>query len=120
MQSHQHVCSTQHNRPRLACLTKYAQLTQTTNHANALHFLELPLSKLFIDDTGSFPIGPSSRGHQYIMVAYHYDANAILIQPFATHHDSHCIPAYNKLMRHLQASRFQPSLQRNHHDHLEV
>ena len=34
----------------------------------------------YTDLTGHFPY-TSSRGNQYVMVAYHYDANAILVQP---------------------------------------
>ena len=34
----------------------------------------------YTDQTGRFPYR-SSRGNEYIMVAYHYDANVILLQP---------------------------------------
>ena len=35
---------------------------------------------IYIDQTGKFPYY-SSRGNEYLIVAYHYDANIILIQP---------------------------------------
>ena len=34
----------------------------------------------YTDQTGRFPYR-SSRGNEYLMVAYHYDANVILVQP---------------------------------------
>ena len=35
---------------------------------------------VYTDQTGRFPYR-SSRGNKYIMVAYHYNANVILIEP---------------------------------------
>jgi hypothetical protein len=60
--------------------------------------LEIPLNKLFTDDTGRFPIRARS-GNQYLMVAYHYTTNAILIRPFASKADAHRIPAYTAIMQ---------------------
>ena len=37
-------------------------------------------TKTYSDLTGKFPI-QSSRGNNYILVAYHPDANAILVTP---------------------------------------
>ena len=39
--------------------------------------------KIYTDQTGQFPV-TSSRGHKYIMVAYHYDSNAIHAEPLKT------------------------------------
>jgi hypothetical protein len=50
----------------------------TAEQADSLHLLEVPLNKLFTNDTGHFPVRARS-GHQYIMVAYHFNANTILI-----------------------------------------
>ena len=35
--------------------------------------------KIYMDQTGRFPV-TSSKGHQYILVLYDYDANAILTE----------------------------------------
>eukprot|EP00804_Cyclotella_cryptica_P024745 CCRYP_001719-RA/>CCRYP_001719-RA protein AED:0.55 eAED:0.27 QI:0/-1/0/1/-1/0/1/0/424 len=37
------------------------------------------------------------------MLASHFDSNAILIEPFQSHNDRHRIPAYSRLVSHLQA-----------------
>ena len=36
-------------------------------------------------------------GNQYIMVALHADSNAILVCPFASKQDTHCITAYSDI-----------------------
>ena len=69
---------------------------------NEVYLTEIPASTLFTDDTGRFPVRARS-GNQYIMVAYHQDANAILVQPFQSKHDHHRIPAYNIIMNRLKA-----------------
>eukprot|EP00804_Cyclotella_cryptica_P019536 CCRYP_014299-RB/>CCRYP_014299-RB protein AED:0.40 eAED:0.40 QI:0/-1/0/1/-1/0/1/0/203 len=51
---------------------------------------------------GRFPVR-SRSGNQYLMLAYHCDTNAILVEPFQSRHDRHRIPAYNKLMGRLTA-----------------
>ena len=60
-----------------------------------------PISTLYTDETGRFPIR-SRTGNQYLMVAYHYDTNAILIDPFQTREDRHRIPAYTRIMTRLK------------------
>eukprot|EP00804_Cyclotella_cryptica_P028661 CCRYP_008183-RA/>CCRYP_008183-RA protein AED:0.20 eAED:0.05 QI:0/0/0/0.66/1/1/6/0/1274 len=67
-----------------------------------LHLWDEPISKLFTDDMGRFPVR-SRSGNQYLMLAYHCDTNAILVEPFQSRHDRHRIPAYNKLMGRLTA-----------------
>jgi hypothetical protein len=67
-----------------------------------LHVWDEPISKLFTDDMGRFPVR-SRSGNQYLMLAYHCDTNAILVEPFQSRHDRHRIPAYNKLMSRLTA-----------------
>ena len=51
--------------------------------SNKLHIHVNPLSKLYTEDTGRFPIHACS-GNQYIMIAYHCDANLILAEPSHT------------------------------------
>jgi hypothetical protein len=47
-----------------------------------------PLSRLYTDDTGRFPIRARS-GNQYIMIALHTDCNLILQQAFKSKSDRH-------------------------------
>ncbi len=47
-----------------------------------------PLSRLYTDNTGCFPIRARS-GNQYIMIAFHADGNLILHQAFKSKIDSH-------------------------------
>ena len=49
--------------------------------SNELHIQVTPISKLYNDDTGRFPVHARS-GNQYIKIAYHCDANLILTKPF--------------------------------------
>ena len=59
------------------------------------------ISTLYTDDTRRFPIR-SHSGNQYLMVAYHCDTNAILIDPFQTQEDHHRILAYTRIMNRLK------------------
>jgi hypothetical protein len=68
----------------------------------ALYCWEEEMNTLYTDDMGRFPIRAQS-GNQYVMLAYHAGANAILVQPFQTKADHHRIPAYNKIMARLKA-----------------
>ena len=68
------------------------------------------LSKLFTDDMGHFPIRAMS-GNQYIMLAFHEQANVILVQPFKTKADTHPIPAYNTIMTRLKTCNLGVNLQ---------
>ena len=61
-----------------------------------------PLSKLYTNDTGRFPVRAHS-GNQYVMIAFHSDGNLILQQAFKTKHNPHCIVAYNSIMTRLAA-----------------
>jgi hypothetical protein len=61
-----------------------------------------PISKLYTDDTGCFPIRARS-GNQYVMIAYHTDRNLILQQGFQTKADKHRVPAFNTIMDRLAA-----------------
>ena len=104
-QTRQHVRSTKPRAPPAKAPPPPTQATPpATPHAatNEVHVIEIATSTLFTDDTGRFPIRARS-GNQYIMVAYHQDANAILVQPFQTKHDHHRIPAYTAIMNRLKA-----------------
>jgi hypothetical protein len=70
-----------------------------------------PISKLYTDDTGSFPTRAQS-GNQYIMIAFHTPSNAILVAPFKSRKDVHQLEAYNSIMQRLK--------KRNHHVDLQM
>jgi hypothetical protein len=61
-----------------------------------------PISKLYTDDTGRFPVRACS-GNQYVMIAYHTGGNLILQQAFQTKADKHCIPVFDTIMARLAA-----------------
>ena len=69
--------------------------------SHELHVRIEPISKLYTDDMGRFPTR-SRSGNQYIMLAYHCDSNAILIEPFQSRHDRHRIAAHGRIMTRLR------------------
>ena len=60
-----------------------------------------PISKLYTDDMGRFPVR-SRSGNHYVMLAYHFDTNTILVEPFQSRQDRHRIAAYNRIMTRLK------------------
>ena len=68
--------------------------------SNGLHIQVTPISKLYTDNTGRFPVHARS-GNQYIMIIHHCDANLILAEPFSSRKDMHRLLAYNKIMQRL-------------------
>jgi hypothetical protein len=69
-----------------------------------------PLSRLYTDDTGCFPIR-ACLGNQYIMIAFHANGNLILQQAFKSKSDHHQIAAYNAIMTRLAARGLSVDLQ---------
>jgi hypothetical protein len=65
--------------------------------SNEVHIRVVPISKLYTDDTGCFPVKARS-GNQYVMIACHANGNLILQQAFKTRSDKHRIAAYNSIM----------------------
>jgi hypothetical protein len=78
--------------------------------SNKVHIHVVPISKLYTDDTGCFPVRARS-GNQYVMIAYHADGNLILQQAFKSRSDKHCIAAYNTIMTRLAARGLAVDLQ---------
>ena len=66
--------------------------------------------KLFSDQTGRFP-NKSSRGNQYIMVAYDQDSNAILAQPIKTRSEYELLKAMTAIHMYLKERGLYPKLQ---------
>ena len=77
---------------------------------NKLHIHVTPNSKLYTDNTGRFPIHARS-GNQYIMIAYHCNANLILAEPFSSRKDMHWLLAYDKIMQRLTKNKISVDLQ---------
>jgi hypothetical protein len=73
-----------------------------TTPTNQVYVMTQPLSKLFTDDTGRFPVRACS-GNQYVMIAFHADGNLILKQAFKTKSNCHHITTYNAIMTRLAA-----------------
>ena len=80
-------------------------MSHATCHTLDITLLNLPTTPLFTDDTGCFH--PSHSGHQYIMVTLH-GSNTILVQPFASKKDTHCIAAYQSIYAHLKQANQAP------------
>ena len=75
-----------------------------------LHIWDKPISKLYTDYYGRFPIR-SRSGNEYIMISYHCDSNTILQAPFSNIKDKHRIRAYNSIIRRLSDKRHQVDVQ---------
>ena len=68
--------------------------------SNKLYLQVTPISKLYTDDTGRFLVHARS-GNQYIIIAYHCNANLILAKPFTSRKYMHRLLAYDKTMQRL-------------------
>jgi hypothetical protein len=78
--------------------------------SNQVFIMVYPLSRLYTDNTGRFPIR-AHLGNQYIMIAFHADDNLILQQSFKSKSDRHQIAAYNAIMTHLAARNLSVDLE---------
>jgi hypothetical protein len=70
--------------------------------SNQVFVMVYPLSRLYTDATGRFPVR-SHLENQYIMIAFHTDGSLILQQAFKSKSNCHCIAAYNANMTRLAA-----------------
>ena len=77
---------------------------------NELHSWETPISKLYSDDTGRFPIRYRSV-NQYVMILFHCDSNTILQAPFKTKARKHRLAAYNSIRGRLKSLGHKVDLQ---------
>jgi len=68
-----------------------------------------PTGKAFSDLTGRFP-HRSSWGNEYILVVYHYDSNAILVEPVKNRQAATLTEAWKKLNKKLKQRGEQPVL----------
>ena len=65
--------------------------------------------KAYIDLTGRFPIR-SARGNEYILVGYHYDANAILATPLKSRRAGDITDAWELLHNQVDKAGVAPTL----------
>ena len=63
-----------------------------------IHIWDQPIRKFYTDDCGRFPIR-SRSGNEYTMIAYHFDSNTILQDPFFNRKYKHRIRAYKSIMK---------------------
>ncbi len=78
--------------------------------SNQVIIMVYPLSRLYTDDTGRFPVRARS-GNQCIMIAFHAGGNPILQQAFNSTCDHNCIAAYNAIMTCLASRGLSVDLQ---------
>jgi hypothetical protein len=78
--------------------------------SNQVFVVTKPLSKLFTNNTGRFPIRARS-GNQYVMIAFHTNGNLILQQAFKSKSDHHCIASYKTIMTRMAARGLSIDLQ---------
>jgi hypothetical protein len=110
-QQHQNVRSTKPKSDPSPALVPLSHPPATVDSPSNQVFIKVhPLSRLYTDDTGSFPVKARS-GNQYVMIAYHADGNLILQQAFKTRNGQHCIAAYNTIMAWLAACGLAVDLQ---------
>jgi hypothetical protein len=105
-QPRQHVRSTQQP-PTHA--PQPAGPTCTLTGTSMLNITVIPITKIFMDDTGRF-VPRARSGNQYLMITLHSPSNAILVQPFASKHDAYRIAAYRVTYAQLAASNATPTL----------
>ena len=78
--------------------------------SNEIHIHVTPISKLYTEDIGIFPIH-TRGGNQYIMIAYHCDMNLILADPFSSRKDTHQLLAYDNIIQRLTKNKLSVDLQ---------
>ena len=66
------------------------------------------LSTTYSDLTGRFPL-QSSRGNNYIFVAYHPDANAILVEPLKNRQAATIAAAWTTITNRLKNAAMKPN-----------
>ncbi len=83
-QQQQNARSTKHKQP--TSLQIVCPPPPVATPYNQVFVMTQPLSKLFTDDTGRFPVRAHS-GNQYVIIAFHADGNLILQQAFKSKSD---------------------------------
>ena len=66
------------------------------------------LDKAYSDLTGCFPV-QLSRGNNYVLVAFHPDANGILVQPIKNRQAKSILDAWTIIKNRFKKAGVQPS-----------
>jgi hypothetical protein len=98
----QNVRSSKPSKPPSVARPPLALLSPPEDDLKEIVIQVYPISKLYLDDTGRFPVC-TRLGNQYVMIAYHTAGNLILQQAFTTKADKYCIPAFYVIMTRLTA-----------------
>ena len=75
---------------------------------DAIYSISSKSDKAYMDLTGRFP-HCSSRGHEYILIAYHYDSHAILGLPLKNRQAATITAAWRKLNNKLSTAGVEPN-----------
>ena len=67
---------------------------------NELHIWDEPISKMYTDNCGCFPIIPRS-GNEYIMIQHNCDLNTILQALLSNKKNKHMMRTYISIMKRL-------------------
>jgi hypothetical protein len=97
---------TKHDHPTIEIIETQEPNNQITHQA----FVTIEeTGKVYNYQTGAFAI-ISSNGHKYMLIMYHYDTNAILVEPLKkTQHGNEILRGYQKLYTHLANRGFKPT-----------
>ena len=79
-----------------------------TNEVTYAMFDSSPTGLVYIDLTGRFPY-QSARGNEYILIGYHYDANAILCKALKNRQAATITKAWSELNTKFQKAGITPS-----------
>jgi hypothetical protein len=80
----------------------------STCYVTAITLPTAPTGKYYTDQTGRFPC-TSSSGSNYVLVAYHYDSNAILVEPLQNRKSGSILAAHKRILDRLRRAGVQCS-----------
>ena len=90
----------------------YIPTTQQEERCHYVYATCTPITgQVFTDQTGKFGV-TSVQGHNYVLVLYDYDSNAILAEPMKTRTGQEHKRAYEHLHQYLVKRGLRPQLQR--------
>ena len=105
-QQHQNYQST---KLRLNPTEHSIEMTAKTARTNAVYIRPIEATGLLCtDQTGAFPV-TSTKSNRYIMVAHHYDSNAILVRPMPSRSQHHLQRAFISIYEILSNAGHQPT-----------
>ena len=101
----------QKQRPAAAAAVNVTPLSTKSGENTSELLLQLfdPTEKVYSELTGQFPV-QSDRGNNYILVAYHYDANNILTTPLKNITGPCILSGITKIHDKLRKRRLTPKI----------